>query len=92
MTNFDEVLRGEREATKEEIKAARAERLKIAPERTHKNYRKAWNGRNRKYAVRMFCVECMGYEQAEIPRCTSLACPLYPYRALGVPDKDSPEG
>lgn len=31
-------------------------------------------------AVRLFCLECMCYQIAEIPRCTATLCPLYPYR------------
>ncbi len=31
-------------------------------------------------AIRLFCKECMGYQQAEIPRCTAPLCPLFPYR------------
>ena len=31
-------------------------------------------------AIRTFCMECMGYQQAEIPRCTAPLCPLFPFR------------
>ena len=31
-------------------------------------------------AIRYFCKECMGYQAAEVPRCTAPLCPLYPYR------------
>jgi hypothetical protein len=31
-------------------------------------------------AIRLFCYECMGFQKSEVPRCTSLTCPLYPYR------------
>jgi hypothetical protein len=26
------------------------------------------------------CLECMGYENAEVGRCTSVTCPLFEYR------------
>ena len=31
-------------------------------------------------AIRLFCVECMGHQFMEVPRCTSPFCPLFPYR------------
>lgn len=31
-------------------------------------------------AIKAFCLYCTGYERAEVTNCTSLACPLYPYR------------
>jgi hypothetical protein len=33
-----------------------------------------------KRAIRAFCVTCMGGMIAEIGRCTSTGCPLYPFR------------
>ena len=31
-------------------------------------------------AIKRFCLECMGGQQAEIDRCTAPLCPLYPFR------------
>jgi len=31
-------------------------------------------------AVKYFCRECMGFNAAEVRRCTAPHCPLYPYR------------
>jgi hypothetical protein len=31
-------------------------------------------------AMRAFCVDCMGNQFAEIRRCTSIGCALWPYR------------
>ena len=31
-------------------------------------------------AIRLNCIECMGYQSALIKDCTSNMCPLYPYR------------
>ena len=31
-------------------------------------------------AIRLFCIECMGYQVAEIPRCSAPLCPLFPYK------------
>jgi hypothetical protein len=34
----------------------------------------------RKKAIRLFCVECMGFSPIEPANCTAPLCPLYPYR------------
>jgi len=31
-------------------------------------------------AIRCQCFECMGFQVAEIPKCTSPLCPLFPFR------------
>ena len=31
-------------------------------------------------AIKAFCLACVGYQRAVITDCTSLACPLWPYR------------
>lgn len=31
-------------------------------------------------AIKKFCLECMGFQQPEIERCTAPACPLFPFR------------
>ena len=41
----------------------------------------------RKQAIRNFCVQCMGYEAAEVRRCTAPGCWLYPYR-MGTVTKE----
>jgi len=30
--------------------------------------------------IRSFCIDCMGGNRAEVRRCTSVGCDLYPYR------------
>ena len=34
----------------------------------------------RQQAITFFCTECMGFEAAEVKKCTANLCPLYPYR------------
>ena len=34
----------------------------------------------RKQAIRNFCLECMGYEIAEVHKCTAVECWFHPYR------------
>lgn len=31
-------------------------------------------------AIRVKCLECVGFQRAEVPLCTQPSCPLYPYR------------
>ena len=63
-----------------EITAARAERLKNAPERLHRYYKNAWNRKSRQQAIRVFCLECVCWVSPEVERCTAPACPLYEFR------------
>jgi hypothetical protein len=41
-------------------------------------------------AIRLFCLECMGYQQAEITRCSAPLCPLFPYK-MGSANKSVSE-
>jgi hypothetical protein len=41
-------------------------------------------------AIRLFCIECMGYQIAEIPRCTAPNCPLFPFK-MGDAHKEMSE-
>jgi len=57
-------------------------------------------------AIRAFCIECMGYQRAEVEKCTAPECPLYQWRfgrrpaglkrapraLAGVCKKDTPKG
>ena len=38
------------------------------------------NARGRSKAIRNFCLECMCGNVMDIVKCTSMLCPLYPYR------------
>ena len=37
-------------------------------------------------AIKLFCIECMGFQQQEVKNCTSILCPLYKYKT-GVEEK-----
>ena len=41
--------------------------------------RQAANG-SRRAAIRLFCLDCMGGSAAEVARCASKGCPLWPHR------------
>ena len=53
------------------------------PRKYRKLYQKAINNNSRKTAIRMFCIECVGYEGKEVPLCTDKGCPLFKYRLKG---------
>ncbi len=57
-----------------------------------KNYLAAVSGKaSPRNAIKAFCIECMGWQRAEVSNCTSIECPLNlyrPYRKAG----DSDEG
>lgn len=55
--------------------------------------------RQRGAAIRLFCLECMGGNAAEVRRCDSIRCFLHPYRmgrredvSLHAPDGDGNTG
>jgi hypothetical protein len=60
--------------------AVRRKRLAQIPVRQRPIFLRAWTGKSRKAALRAFCLECVGYESAEVNCCTTPACPLYEYR------------
>ena len=51
----------------------------------HRNtYDRAMQGKSLKSAVKSFCLECVCWQKEEVRLCTSLACPLYPYRPYKI--------
>lgn len=56
------------------------ERQAQMPKACRATYDKAMRGTSRKAAMTAFCAECMGWQVAEVFRCTDPGCPLYPYR------------
>lgn len=56
------------------------QRLSQMPKHCRKTYLRAIGGRSPKSAIKSFCLECTGWQRAEVIHCTSLACPLWPYR------------
>lgn len=53
------------------------------PQKHQALYNQAVSGKSRKAAVRSFCLECVGYQVAEISRCSDGGCPLYAFRLRG---------
>jgi len=43
-------------------------------------------------AIRSHCLECVGYDRAEVERCTDPGCWLYPFRFGTNPSKAAGQG
>jgi hypothetical protein len=61
-------------------RAAVEHRLNLMPKHCRRVYLHAVGGRSPRSAIKAFCRECVGWQRNEARRCTSLACPLWPYR------------
>lgn len=57
-----------------------AERRLQIPKIHRSNYDRAMKGKSMKAAIKAFCLECVCWQKEEVRLCTSLTCPLYPYR------------
>jgi len=63
-----------------------AERLREMPSKYRATYRRAVEGRSLRASINAQCLECMGWQSAEVTACTDLGCPLWsvrPYRSSG---------
>jgi len=70
-------------------KPAVERRLGEVPQIYRAGYLKALAGRSPKAAIKAFCLECVGWQRAEVAACTALACPLWSYRPFrGVVAKE----
>ncbi|KKN51314.1 hypothetical protein LCGC14_0624220 [marine sediment metagenome] len=76
------------------IKAGRMSITKKADEMPgiyRKNYLAVVSGKaSPRNAVKAFCIECMGYNRAEVTNCDTIECPLNlyrPYRKAGDSDE-----
>ncbi len=62
-------------------------------ERTTPSYsgitRKAYSGKSKAAGIKAKCLDCCCWQRVEIELCTTLACPLWPYRPYQ--SKDAPE-
>lgn len=55
-------------------------RLSQMPNHCRNTYLRAIGGRSPRAAIKAFCLECVGWQRAEVVRCTAPACPLWSYR------------
>ena len=68
-----------------------AERRADMPKVYRASYDRAVSGRSLRAAVNSFCIHCVMYQREEVRLCTSLSCPLWPYRPYQGSSKNSPE-
>jgi hypothetical protein len=63
------------------LQAARERMLSQCPTLFTGIFARAYGGAaSPREAIKAKCLECIGFERAEITRCTSWGCPLWPYR------------
>jgi len=61
-------------------------RIDDMPESCRGIYQKAMKGKSKAAGVKAFCLECMGWNRAEVKRCDTVTCPLFPYRPFRSPE------
>ena len=54
--------------------------LETMPSRYRKSYLKAIMGKSRPHAVKVHCLECVGWKKADVVTCETMACVFWPYR------------
>lgn len=77
----------------DETKLTDAQRAKLGtiPPKYRGGYVEAVTSNRRQLAIRAFCLECVGWNAAEVRRCTGRACPLFAYRMGGHPGASEPD-
>jgi len=55
-------------------------KLKGIPSAYRHTYKRAMAGKSLRAAVNAFCLECVCWQREEVKNCTSVDCPLFPYR------------
>lgn len=50
------------------------------PNKPTKTVKNARDKIARAQAIKLFCIECMGYQKSMVKKCTDQACPLWPFR------------
>lgn len=56
---------------------------KDVPRKYRKLHEEARTTTSRKKAIRFFCLECCGFDAAEVRQCTAKDCVMYKYRLKG---------
>jgi hypothetical protein len=65
------------------LRGEKSTRVAQVPTRYKAVHERALSGSSRKAAVRCMCLECMGWNEAEVHRCTDRWCPLWKWRERG---------
>jgi len=59
------------------------QKAKNVPQSARFLYEQAASGEaSGREAIKVFCIECMGYDREAVKECTSETCPLWMYRPL----------
>ena len=67
-------------------------RIDAVPQSGKTMYLKAITGKcPPRAAIKVMCLECIGWSRKEITNCTSTACPLYAYRPFQKSEDSLPE-
>ena len=61
-------------------RAAMLQKLEAMPASCRRGYLLALTGKSRTRGMNIHCLECAGWNRAEVARCESVACPLWAYR------------
>ena len=71
--------------------SAIAQRVSQMPKSARAGYLKTTRGKaSPRAAIKAFCLECIGFERAEIAKCTGWGCPLWMYRPWKKEQKTRP--
>lgn len=70
-------------ASQDERSTQIEKRMSRTPDMYRDKYEAATSGKSRKCAIRTFCLECVGWNRAEVSRCSDLGCPLWAFRERG---------
>jgi hypothetical protein len=63
------------------IAATRAGRLATCPQSVKAHFAAAWSGKaSPRRAIKAQCLDCVGFDRAEITGCTAYACSLWNFR------------
>lgn len=70
---------------------AQRAKLRDVPKHLRDRYVEAVTENRRKAALRLHCLECVGWQPSEVRLCTARGCVLYPYRLGGFPGQEQPD-
>jgi hypothetical protein len=72
--------RPKKELPVEEKKVTKVTPKTLPPLKTTKTIKNSRDKITRAQAIKLFCIECMGFQKSYVKDCTDPACPLWPFR------------
>lgn len=64
---------------------------RAVPKQYQALYKRAMSGKSRKAAMKIQCIECCGWQIAEVFVCADSGCSLWPYRPAARTSQGAPE-